>query len=138
MHIEVSSPIGETPRVLQVRGLFDFGYGAIGLLNSDSPTMPAELMVESAQLLLQPDDRVVQRHRFGITAQTLQGIGRHQHGAQIVGLGAARHFGKAQRLGMIAKLLADACQHEADQGMAGPQPQQTVLPVKTWRSVRTW
>jgi len=41
------------------RGLFDLGYGAIGLLNSDSPTMPAELMIEAAQLLMQPDDRVV-------------------------------------------------------------------------------
>jgi uncharacterized protein len=35
------------------------GYGAVGLLNSDSPTLPAELMVEAARLLAQPGDRAV-------------------------------------------------------------------------------
>ena len=41
------------------RGLFDLGYGAVGLLNSDSPTMPADLMIEAARLLTQAGDRVV-------------------------------------------------------------------------------
>jgi hypothetical protein len=41
------------------RGLFELGYGAIGLLNSDSPTLPADLMVEAARLLTESDDRVV-------------------------------------------------------------------------------
>jgi rSAM/selenodomain-associated transferase 1 len=33
------------------RALFAQGYGAVGLLNSDSPTLPAQLMVEAARLL---------------------------------------------------------------------------------------
>jgi uncharacterized protein len=35
------------------------GYGAVGLLNSDSPTLPAELIVQAARLLAMPDDRAV-------------------------------------------------------------------------------
>ncbi len=41
------------------RGLFALGYGAVGLLNSDSPNLPAELIVEAARLLAQPGDRAV-------------------------------------------------------------------------------
>src|SRR5262245_17303347 len=41
------------------RGLFDLGYGAVGLLNADSPNLPAALMIEAARLLSQPGDRVV-------------------------------------------------------------------------------
>jgi uncharacterized protein len=40
-------------------GLFARGYGAVGLLNSDGPTLPAELIVETARLLASAGDRVV-------------------------------------------------------------------------------
>jgi uncharacterized protein len=39
--------------------LFDAGYGAIALLNSDSPTLPTSHLVEAAQFLLRPPARVV-------------------------------------------------------------------------------
>jgi len=39
--------------------LFDAGYGAVALLNSDSPTLPTALLVEAARRLLAPHDRVV-------------------------------------------------------------------------------
>jgi uncharacterized protein len=35
------------------------GYGAVGLLNADSPTLPAELMVEAVRLLAARGDRAV-------------------------------------------------------------------------------
>jgi rSAM/selenodomain-associated transferase 1 len=41
------------------RGLFALGYGAVGLLNSDSPTLPTALLVEGARALAAPGDRVV-------------------------------------------------------------------------------
>jgi uncharacterized protein len=41
------------------RALFARGYGAVGLLNSDSPNLPAGLIVEAARLLGQPGDRAV-------------------------------------------------------------------------------
>ena len=41
------------------QGLFVRGYGAVGLLNSDSPTLPAELIVETARLLAVPGERAV-------------------------------------------------------------------------------
>jgi rSAM/selenodomain-associated transferase 1 len=41
------------------RALFARGYGAVGLLNSDSPTLPAELIVETARLLAAPGERAV-------------------------------------------------------------------------------
>ena len=41
------------------RALFARGYGAVGLLNADSPTLPAELMVEAGRLLTAPEDGVV-------------------------------------------------------------------------------
>lgn len=41
------------------QGLFARGYGAIGLLNSDSPTLPARLIVEATRLLAAPGDRAV-------------------------------------------------------------------------------
>ena len=41
------------------QALFARGYGAVGLLNSDSPTLPAELIVEAARLLAPPGDRAV-------------------------------------------------------------------------------
>jgi hypothetical protein len=41
------------------RALFAAGYGAVGLLNSDSPTLPAELIVETARLLAPPGERAV-------------------------------------------------------------------------------
>jgi uncharacterized protein len=39
--------------------LFDAGYGAVALLNADSPTLPTSLLLEAARLLLAPRDRVV-------------------------------------------------------------------------------
>jgi len=39
--------------------LFDAGYGAVALLNADSPTLPTSLLLEAARLLLVPRDRVV-------------------------------------------------------------------------------
>jgi len=41
------------------RALLAQGYGAVGLLNADSPTLPAELMVEAARLLATPGERAV-------------------------------------------------------------------------------
>jgi uncharacterized protein len=41
------------------QGLFARGYGAVGLLNSDSPTLPAELIVKAAQLLAAPGESAV-------------------------------------------------------------------------------
>lgn len=41
------------------RALFARGYGTVGLLNSDSPTLPAEAIVEAARLLAQPGERAV-------------------------------------------------------------------------------
>ena len=41
------------------RALFARGYGAVGLLNADSPTLPAELMVEAARLLATAGERMV-------------------------------------------------------------------------------
>ena len=42
-----------------VRSLFARGYGAVGLLNSDSPNLPARLIVETARLLASPRERAV-------------------------------------------------------------------------------
>jgi uncharacterized protein len=39
--------------------LFDRGYGAVALLNADSPTLPTSLLLQAARLLLVPRDRVV-------------------------------------------------------------------------------
>src|SRR5437660_1564058 len=41
------------------RALFARGYGAVALLNSDSPTLPAELIVATAQRLSAPGERAV-------------------------------------------------------------------------------
>lgn len=41
------------------QALFARGYGAVGLLNSDSPTLPAKLIVEAARLLTAPGERAV-------------------------------------------------------------------------------
>jgi rSAM/selenodomain-associated transferase 1 len=41
------------------RGLFAHGYGAVGLLNSDSPNLPPALILETARLLAQSGDRAV-------------------------------------------------------------------------------
>ena len=41
------------------QALFARGYGAVGLLNSDSPTLQAELIVEAARLLAAPGERAV-------------------------------------------------------------------------------
>jgi hypothetical protein len=41
------------------QALFALGYGAVGLLNSDSPNLPAALIIETARLLAQPGDRAV-------------------------------------------------------------------------------
>jgi rSAM/selenodomain-associated transferase 1 len=42
-----------------LQGLFRQGYGAVCLVNSDSPTLPTSLLVEAAQALLLPGERVV-------------------------------------------------------------------------------
>jgi len=39
--------------------LFGLGYGAVGLLNSDSPTLPTSLLGDAVRLLLAPRDIVV-------------------------------------------------------------------------------
>ena len=41
------------------QALFAQGYGAVGLLNSDSPTLPAEPIVGAARLLATPGERAV-------------------------------------------------------------------------------
>jgi uncharacterized protein len=41
------------------QALFARGYGAVGLLNSDSPTLPTDLIIEAARLLAMPGDRAV-------------------------------------------------------------------------------
>jgi rSAM/selenodomain-associated transferase 1 len=41
------------------RSLFALGYGAVGLLNSDSPTLPTSLLVEAAHLLSTRNDTAV-------------------------------------------------------------------------------
>jgi hypothetical protein len=41
------------------QGLFDLGYGAVCLLNSDSPTLPTACLVEAAHALAAPGGRVV-------------------------------------------------------------------------------
>jgi rSAM/selenodomain-associated transferase 1 len=41
------------------QALFARGYGAVGLLNSDSPTLPAEPIVAAARLLTAPGERAV-------------------------------------------------------------------------------
>jgi uncharacterized protein len=41
------------------RALFAHGYGAVGLLNSDSPTLPAELIIATARRLAVPGERAV-------------------------------------------------------------------------------
>jgi uncharacterized protein len=39
--------------------LFAKGYGAVGLLNSDSPSLPTARLVEAARLLASPGERIV-------------------------------------------------------------------------------
>ena len=39
--------------------LFDRGYGAVGLLNADSPNLPTARLIEAARLLASPGERVV-------------------------------------------------------------------------------
>jgi uncharacterized protein len=41
------------------RDLFAAGYGSVCLVNGDSPTLPTELLVETARLLQEQGDRVV-------------------------------------------------------------------------------
>jgi uncharacterized protein len=41
------------------RDLFAAGYGSVCLVNGDSPTLPTELLVETARRLQEPGDRVV-------------------------------------------------------------------------------
>jgi uncharacterized protein len=41
------------------RSLFDLGYGASCVLNSDSPTLPTEWLVKAARELARPGDRIV-------------------------------------------------------------------------------
>jgi uncharacterized protein len=41
------------------RALLARGYGAVALLNADSPTLPAESIVEAARLLAAPGERLV-------------------------------------------------------------------------------
>lgn len=42
-----------------IQGLFDMGYGAACLLNSDSPTLPTAFLASAARALLAAGDRVV-------------------------------------------------------------------------------
>jgi uncharacterized protein len=41
------------------RSLFARGYGAVGLLNADSPNLPASIIIDAARLLADSQDRVV-------------------------------------------------------------------------------
>ncbi len=41
------------------QALHDLGYGSVGLLNSDSPTLPTSLLVRAARLAAERPDRVV-------------------------------------------------------------------------------
>jgi rSAM/selenodomain-associated transferase 1 len=41
------------------RSLFNLGYGSVGLLNSDSPTLPTSSLVQAVRLLLQREEIVV-------------------------------------------------------------------------------
>jgi len=41
------------------QGLFALGYGSVGLLNADSPTLPTARLTEAARALAAPGDRVV-------------------------------------------------------------------------------
>jgi uncharacterized protein len=41
------------------RALFDRGYGAVCLVNSDSPTLPTSLLIQTARALLGPGQRIV-------------------------------------------------------------------------------
>jgi rSAM/selenodomain-associated transferase 1 len=41
------------------RDLFALGYGSICLVNADSPTLPTEVLAETARFLRKPGDRVV-------------------------------------------------------------------------------
>src|SRR5205085_8976893 len=40
-------------------GLCALGYGAVGLLNSDSPTLPMRFLTAAVEALAQPGDRMV-------------------------------------------------------------------------------
>lgn len=42
-----------------VKDLFSTGFGAVCLVNADSPNLPTELLVEAAHILRKPGDRVV-------------------------------------------------------------------------------
>jgi rSAM/selenodomain-associated transferase 1 len=42
-----------------VHALFEAGYGAVGLLNADSPTLPTYVLVEAAQRIAERHDRLV-------------------------------------------------------------------------------
>jgi rSAM/selenodomain-associated transferase 1 len=42
-----------------ISSLFDRGYGAVGLLNADSPNLPTARLIEAARLLASPGERVV-------------------------------------------------------------------------------
>jgi hypothetical protein len=42
-----------------VRSLLDDGYGAVCVLNSDSPTLPTSILVRTAEILAGPGDRAV-------------------------------------------------------------------------------
>jgi uncharacterized protein len=42
-----------------VSALLDRGYGAVALLNADSPNLPTARLIEAARLLESPEDRVV-------------------------------------------------------------------------------
>ena len=41
------------------RALFDMGFGAVCLVNSDSPTLPTTFLIDAVHALLSPGDRVV-------------------------------------------------------------------------------
>jgi rSAM/selenodomain-associated transferase 1 len=42
-----------------VHALFEAGYGAVGLLNADSPTLPTYLLVEAARRIAEQNNRLV-------------------------------------------------------------------------------
>ena len=45
--------------LLSIRGVLERGHGSAVVLNSDSPTLPTSLLVETAEMLARPGDRAV-------------------------------------------------------------------------------
>jgi rSAM/selenodomain-associated transferase 1 len=67
-HLVLADGTGEMPENVvgfgrcllhAVQAMFDLGYGAVCVLNADSPTLPTELLCRAAEVLLRPGQRAV-------------------------------------------------------------------------------